>query len=78
MQDREGGLESGQLVGRRANEHVPGKQAVPGSVGDHPHRQAIGRIGAGVKILDEQLMPLKIGEHALAEALKALGRERAG
>ena len=41
-----------------------------------PHRQAIGRIGAGVKILDEQLTPLKIGEHALAQALKALGRDR--
>ena len=76
MQDRKGRLEPRQLVGRRANEHVARKEAVPGAVGDHPHRQPVFRIGAGVEVLDEQLAALQVGEQALVQAGELLGRDR--
>ena len=76
VQDREGRLEPFQLGHRRTDEHVARKQAVPGAVADHPHRQPVGRIGAGIEVLHEQLAPLQIGEHALVQAGEALGRHR--
>ena len=35
---------------------------------DHPHRQPVFRIGAGIEILDEQLAALQVGEHPLVQA----------
>ena len=40
------------------DEHVPGEEAVPRLLGDDAHRQPVARIGAGVAVLDEQLLAL--------------------
>src|SRR5215831_6776948 len=49
---------------------------MPSAVGNHPHREAVGWVGAGVKILDKQLAALKISQHALVQTVETLGIDR--
>ena len=46
------------------DEHVAGKQAVPGVLGHDAHRQAVVRVGAGVAVLHEQVAALQEALHA--------------
>ena len=62
------GHEAGELALRRANEHVAREQAVPSLLGDYPHLQPVGRVGAGIKVLDEQLAGLDMGERTTNQA----------
>ena len=39
------------------DEQIAGEQVVPRVLVDHPDRQTVCRIGAGVAVLDEQLLP---------------------
>ena len=64
VQDDVVGLEIRQLLGLRPDEDVAREQRLPGAGGDHAHPHAMRRIGAGVQVLGEQLLPLQIGLHA--------------
>ena len=74
--DRQGRLEIRHLGRVRADEHVAREEAVPGAVGDHPHRQPVVRVGAGVEVLDEQLAALQIGQHSLLQVFEARRLDR--
>ncbi len=41
------------------NEHIPGEQAMPGIFCDHPHRQAVFRIGSAKAVLNKQVATLE-------------------
>ena len=76
VQDREGRLEIRQLGRRGPDEHVARKEAVPGAVADHPDRQPVLGVGAGIEILNEQLLTLQIGQHPLLQAVETRRRDR--
>src|SRR5437870_2689912 len=40
------------------------------------HRQPLDRIGPGIKVLDEQLTALEVGQHALVQAVEPLRSDR--
>ena len=75
MQDGEIGLEAGQVLRRRANEHVAREQGMPGIGGDETDTDAVLRISAGVQVLGEQDGPLaQPVPHPLGEADEPLDR----
>ena len=76
LNDGEPRLEVGQFGGRRLNEHIACEEIMPGGLGDHPDRQAEGRVGASVAILHENLAPLQIGGGALVQNVERLGGDR--
>ena len=45
---------------------------------DHPHRQPVVGVGAGIEVLHEQLAALQIGQHALLQAVEARRARSAG
>jgi hypothetical protein len=55
---------------------VTRKQAVPRLLGDDPDRQAIARIGAGIAVLDEELLALAIVQHPLMHGIELGGLDR--
>ena len=57
-----------QFGGRWADEHVACEKAVPRRGRDDPHRQPVFGVGAAIEVLDEKLVTLQIGEHALMQA----------
>ena len=75
MQDDIVRLEPGQLLFRRPNEHVAREQRLPGARADQPYPHAECRIGPGVKILHEQVLPLQIGLHAALQNRELFRRQ---
>ena len=73
LDDGELGLEGRQFLVLRADEHIGGKEAVPGGLGDNAHRQAELRIGAGVAVLNEYVPALVIGQQTFVKAVE-IGR----
>ena len=76
VEDREVRLEAFELLAPRPQEHVPGKEIVPRSLGDDAHADAMRGIGAGPAVADEQLAALGIAQHAVVERAVALRRDR--
>ena len=64
------------LVGLQRNEHVPREEAVPGVLGDDPHRHPVVRVGADVAVLHEQVAPLQEALQAREQLVELVGRER--
>ena len=60
------------------DEHVAGEQAVPGLLGDDPHRQPVARVGAGVAVLHEQLAALDVVQQPLVQRVELPRRRSAG
>ena len=54
------GLEMGKLARPRLDQKVLDEERVPGKFGDDPHGQAMGRIGAAVKVLHIEFAPLGV------------------
>ena len=53
-------LEAGQVRGGRHDEQVADEQVLPRELVDEAHRQAVFRIGAGVEVLNEELLALQV------------------
>ena len=45
------------------NEHVPGELALPGVLGDDPHRKPVLGVLPCIAVLDEEFLPLQVGLH---------------
>src|SRR3989304_2290311 len=65
--------DGGMSAGRWPAQQVADEQRMPGQFGDHAHRDAVGRIGAAVQILDEQFAPLGVIEEVGFEGGEMLG-----
>ena len=61
----------------RPDEQVADEQRVPRELGEHPRLDPVGRIGAAVEVLGEQLPALGMLQEVLAQGLELLGRDRA-
>ncbi len=61
---------------RDVDEHVAREQAVPGVLGDDPHRQPVARVGAGVAVLHEESATLHVVEQALPQRVEMMRLER--
>jgi hypothetical protein len=48
------------VLGPRFDHQMADEQGMPGIFADHPHRQAVGGVGAGIEVLYEQLAPLRM------------------
>ncbi len=57
----------------REDEHVPHEEAVPRLLRDDPDRDAVGGVGAGVDVLDEEVAPLQVALEAVEEVVELLG-----
>ena len=53
-----------------ADEHVAGKEGVPGPLGNDADGDAVALVGAGIAILDENIFALEIGEEAVLKRFK--------
>ena len=69
-------LEACQVRGRRHDEQVPDEQVLPGQFLDEADRQAVVGIGAGVEILDEQLLALQVRDDVAAQHVEVRGVDR--
>ena len=69
-------LEVGVVLGRGLDEHVAGEQAVPGIFGNDPDRQAVGRVGAAIAILNECFLALEVIHHAGVDDIELVGADR--
>jgi len=74
VQDGEVGLEVGQFLDLRPQEHVAGEEIVPSRLRDHAHADTMLRIGAGPAVTRKQLAALRIGDHAVVEGAVTFGR----
>ena len=70
VDDGEGRFVGMELLGGRTDEHVAGKEGVPGFFADDPHRQAVRRPRPGEAILDEQIPAVHVGGHPLVETVE--------
>ena len=70
------GLEGFELLGGRIDEHRLREQRVVRPVGDHPHRDAMGGVGAGERIDHVQVLPLEMVDDFLAQSVEMLLGER--
>ena len=67
------GLEAGQLVRVRLDEHRLGEECVVGVRGDDPNADPVRGIGSGVGVRDvDRLLLLEVGDHLLAEPFERL------
>ena len=69
-------LEAGEIRGRRHDEQVPDEQVLPREFLDEAHRQAVLGIGAGIQILDEQLLALQVRDDVAAQHVEVRGVDR--
>ena len=74
---RELRLEAGEIRGGRHDEQVAHEQVLPGEFLDEPDRQAVLGIGAGVEILDEQLLALQVRDDVARAARRSARRRSA-
>ena len=65
--------EAGQVLRLRADEHVAGEQGVPRLGADQAHAHTMGRVGAGIQVLGEQLTPLQVGLDPAFQGLEMRG-----
>ena len=70
MQDGEARLKIDEIGFGRTNEHVVGEEAVPGTLGDDAHRQAIGGIGTGIEVLDIEIAGLEMTADLVQEPVE--------
>ena len=75
---RELGRVAAPLVVGRHDEQVADEQAVPRVLADHAHREAIGRVGPGVQVLDEEFALAEVGDDVGAQRREVLRRSSAG
>ena len=52
------------------NEHVAGKQTVPGVLGDNPYRHAVVRIRPGKTILHKEVLALQVSQETVMQGHK--------
>ena len=52
------------------NEHIPGKEIMPGAFGDDSDRHLILGVGPGIAILDKNILALEISQHPEIEDFK--------
>ena len=72
LDDREIGNDGGEVLERRAQEHVAGEQAVPGGLGNHAHLAAVVGVRADVAVLDEDVAALQVGEQAAVHEVEVV------
>jgi hypothetical protein len=75
VEDGEARLERRQLLGCRANEHVPDEEHVPRVRAEEPDRKPVGRVRAAEQVLLEELLVLEVGLHVPMEQVEVRGRE---
>ena len=67
------GQEAGELGRVGPAQQVADEEAVPGELGDDPHVQPVGGVGAGVEVLDEELAALMCARMSASSAAKCAG-----
>src|SRR5512133_2994257 len=75
MEDERLELEVRELIVGRIDEERLREERMPGAVGDHAEREAVGRVGAREGVDDVQILPLEVRDHLRAEAFELLGLE---
>jgi hypothetical protein len=77
VHDRQIGDEIGEFGVRGTNQQVADEQRMPGVFGDDARVDAVGRIGAAVEILDEQILALRGFPEIGVERVELRGGHRA-
>jgi hypothetical protein len=72
VQDERVRLEVAELLLARLDEQRLGEERVPGRVGDHPHEQSVGRVGARERVDHIEVAAVQMVDDLLAKALEVL------